>query len=94
MLLRYVIYVDKIIYIYILLKGNRACPGKLQRKGKAGVLGCHKIDLDELDHMDIFTLRKFLSEDSEILGRKITGLCAKCQRQVKLFSLHYIMAIS
>lgn len=63
-------------------QGLRACPGKLQRKGKAGVLGCHKIDLDELNHMDIFTLRKFISEDSEILGRKMTGLCAKCQRQV------------
>jgi hypothetical protein len=28
------------------------------------------------------TLRTFMSDDSEILGRKATGLCAKCQRKV------------
>ena len=65
-------------------QGFRACPGKLQRKGKSGVLGCHKIDLDELNHLDVLTLRKYLSDDSEILGRKLTGLCAKCQRQVRM----------
>eukprot|EP00981_Chlorochromonas_danica_P013660 scaffold6634_cov229-Ochromonas_danica.AAC.4 len=63
-------------------QGQRACPGKLQRKGKKGVLGCHKIDLDALHHLDIITLKNFLSEDGEILGRKTSGLCAKCQRKV------------
>lgn len=37
---------------------------------------------DSLDHLDILTLRRFVSDDSEILGRKHTGLCAKCQRKV------------
>lgn len=63
-------------------QGRRTCPGKLQRRGKTGNLQCHKIDLDALNHMDVMTLRNYISEDSEILGRKSTGLCAKCQRQV------------
>lgn len=60
----------------------RACSGKLQRRGKNPDLNCHLIDLDALNHMDVFTLRRFLSDDSEILGRRSTGLCAKCQRKV------------
>jgi ribosomal protein S18 len=58
------------------------CKGKLQRRGKEGKLECHKIDLDKLNHLDVLNLRKYLSEDSEILGRSATGLCAKCQRKV------------
>ncbi len=46
---------------------------------------CHKIDLDALNYLDITALGRFLSDDSEILGRKWTGLCAKCQRQVNEF---------
>ena len=60
----------------------RACAGKMQRRGKEGPLNCHLIDLDLVDHLDLLTLRKYLSQDSEILGRKHTGLCAKCQRKV------------
>lgn len=60
----------------------RACPGKLQRHGVSGELRCHKIDLDALNHMDVMTLRKYLSADAEIMSRRKTGLCAKCQRQV------------
>jgi ribosomal protein S18 len=37
---------------------------------------------DLLDHLDILTLKRFVSDDSEILGRKHTGLCARCQRKV------------
>lgn len=76
-------------------QGFKFCAGKLQRKGKSGVLGCHKIDLDELNHLDVLTLRKYLSDDSEILGRKLTGLCAKCQRQVSIsICLTFIRPIS
>ena len=48
-----------------------------------GVLRCHKLDLDALHYLDVVTLRKFLSQDSEILRRSQTGLCSKCQRQVR-----------
>lgn len=63
-------------------QGRRACPGGRQRQGKRGEMLCHKIDLDALNHLDVLTMRRFLSEDSEILNRKSTGLCAKCQRKV------------
>jgi ribosomal protein S18 len=46
------------------------------------VLNCHIIDLDELTPLDVVNLRRFLSDDAEILGRNHTGLCAKCQRKV------------
>jgi ribosomal protein S18 len=63
-------------------QGSRACGGKKQRKGKTGVLECHKIDLDKLHHLDVVMMERFLSEDSEILGKGHTGLCSKCQRRV------------
>lgn len=63
-------------------QGFRACPGKKQRRGKKGELWCHKIDLQKLSHYDVMTLRKYISPTAEILGRRDTGLCAKCQRKV------------
>jgi len=60
----------------------RSCTGKKQRQGPVGNLNCHLIDLDDLSSFDVEQLQKFLSPDAEILSRKITGLCAKCQRQV------------
>jgi len=63
-------------------QGLRACPGKLQRRGPKPELRCHLIDLDDLNYLDVVTLKRFLSDDSEILGKKHTGLCAKCQRKV------------
>lgn len=63
-------------------QGSRACPGGLQRRGKKGDLGCHLIDLDDFHYLDVLSVRRFLSDDSEILNRKLTGLCSKCQRKV------------
>jgi ribosomal protein S18 len=47
-----------------------------------GQLDCHLIDLDTLSPFDVMNLRRFISLDSEIMGRRATGLCAKCQRKV------------
>jgi len=63
-------------------EGERSCAGKLQRKGASGELKCHIIDLDDLSHLDVLTLRRFIADDGEILGKKQTGLCSKCQRVV------------
>lgn len=65
------------------LQGSRACPGKLQRRGRFPELKCHKIDLDELSHLDVLSLKEYLTEDGEIIPKKGTGLCSKCQRQVR-----------
>lgn len=63
-------------------QGLRSCEGKKQRQGVKGALNCHILDLKELSAFDIPTLRRFLTSDSEILNRKSSGLCAKCQRAV------------
>ena len=36
----------------------------------------------DIDYKDVSKLRKYLSERSKILPRRITGACAKHQRQV------------
>ena len=60
----------------------RACAGKRQRHGKSLELRCHLIDLDALNVMDVPTLKRFVTDDGEIMSKRITGLCAKCQRAV------------
>ena len=63
-------------------QGLRHCEGKRQRHGKSKELRCHLIDLDDLHVTDVTTLKRFVTDDGEILSKRITGLCAKCQRQV------------
>lgn len=46
------------------------------------MLKCHKIDLDELTYLDVLSLKEYLTEDGEIIPKKGTGLCSKCQRRV------------
>jgi len=65
-----------------LAQGSRPCPGKMQRRGIKPVLLCHKIDLDKISYLDVVRLRDFMSADGEILSKKDTGLCSKCQRVV------------
>lgn len=64
------------------LQDLRSCPGKRQRKGQNPYFKCHKIDLDEVNPFDIKLLEAFLTEDSEIMSKKKTGLCTRCQRKV------------
>ena len=40
---------------------------------------------DALHYLDVLTLQRFMRNDAEIMNRKETGLCAKCQRRVSLF---------
>lgn len=65
-------------------QGLKHCPGKRQRKGKKAdaQLECHLIDLETLSYIDVLGLRRWLADDAEIMPRKVTGLCAKCQRKV------------
>lgn len=64
-------------------QGKRHCPGGRQRRGKEKArLNCHLIDLDKVTPLDLHTLRRFLNIEGEILPKKLTGLCSKCQRKV------------
>ncbi len=38
--------------------------------------------IERIDYKDVDILRRFLSEDAKIKGRKQTGVCAKHQRQL------------
>ena len=57
-------------------------PGMNRKRKKVCTLCADKIDY--LDYKDVARLRKFVSERSKILPRRITGTCAKHQRQVTI----------
>ena len=60
----------------------RSCPGDRQRRGKNDYLKCHKVDLDIVNPFDIKLLEKFVTDDAEIMNRKQSGLCSRCQRKI------------
>ena len=65
----------------------------MQRRGIKPVLLCHKIDLDKISYLDVVRLRDFMSADGEILSKKDTGLCSKCQRVVSYF-FSYMLSVT
>lgn len=40
--------------------------------------------VEEIDYKDVVKLRKFITERGKILPRRITGTCAKHQRQLTI----------
>ncbi len=53
---------------------------KPRRKKKVCAFCADKIE--HIDYKDVSRLRKFISERAKILPRRITGTCAKHQRQL------------
>ena len=51
---------------------------RMRRKRKVCAFCAEK--LDDIDYKDVTRLKKFLSERSKILPRRISGNCAKHQR--------------
>ena len=56
-------------------------PFRANRKRKKGCIFCAD-KIDYIDYKDIARLRKFTSERAKILPRRISGACAKHQRQI------------
>ena len=54
--------------------------GANRRRKKVCVFCAEKVEA--IDYKDVARLRKFVSERSKILPRRITGTCAKHQRQL------------
>ena len=52
------------------------------RKGRRTVCSFCVDKIDHIDYKDTAKLRRFLSERAKILPRRITGTCAKHQRQL------------
>ncbi len=57
-------------------------PVRAARKAKRKVCIFCADKVAEIDYKDTFKLRKFISEKSKIVPRRISGNCAKHQREV------------
>lgn len=55
---------------------------KTQRKGRRKVCQFCEDKVTEIDYKDAAKLRKFTSERAKILPRRVTGTCAKHQREL------------
>jgi len=55
-------------------------PGGMRMRKKRKVCAFCAEKLDYIDYKDVARIKKFLSERSKILPRRITGNCAKHQR--------------
>ena len=60
-------------------RSERPSGGMRMRKRKKVCAFCAE-KVDDIDYKDVARLKKFLSERSKILPRRITGTCAKHQR--------------
>ncbi|MBE7028532.1 MAG: 30S ribosomal protein S18 [Ruminococcaceae bacterium] len=57
-------------------------PMNKMRKPKKKVCQFCQDKIDYIDYKDVAKLRRFVSERAKILPRRITGTCAKHQRQL------------
>ena len=55
---------------------------KGQRKGRRKVCQFCVDSSNEIDYKDVTRLKKFTSERAKILPRRVTGTCAKHQREL------------
>jgi len=67
-------------------RAERPAQRPLRRRKKICTFCADKID--EIDYKDIARLRKFISERSKILPRRISGACGKHQRQLTVAVKH------
>ena len=56
-------------------------PVRMNRKKKKVCVFCAE-KVENIDYKDVARLRKFTSERAKILPRRITGTCAKHQREL------------
>ena len=59
-------------------KGN----GRPNRKGRRKVCAFWVDKVETIDYKDIARLRKFTSDRAKILPRRVTGTCARHQREL------------
>ena len=55
---------------------------KKQRMGRKKVCYFTKNDIKTIDYKDVARLRRFVSERAKILPRRVTGTCARHQREL------------
>jgi small subunit ribosomal protein S18 len=57
-------------------------PGNRNRRPKKRVCAFCADKIEEIDYKDVPRLRRFLSERGKIIPRRVTGTCARHQRQL------------
>ena len=57
-------------------------PARGGRKGRRKVCSFCVDKIDTIDYKDVARLRRFVSERAKILPRRVTGTCARRQREL------------
>ncbi len=57
-------------------------PVRSARKGRRKVCSFCVDKIDTIDYKDVARLRRFMSERAKILPRRVTGTCARHQREL------------
>lgn len=57
-------------------------PARGGRKGRRKVCSFCVDKIDTIDYKDVARLRRFVSERAKILPRRVTGTCARHQREL------------
>ena len=57
-------------------------PARGGRKGRRKVCSFCVDKIDTIDYKDVARLRRFISERAKILPRRVTGTCARHQREL------------
>ena len=52
------------------------------RKGRKKVCGFCVVKVESIDYKDVARLRRYISERAKILPRRVTGTCARHQREL------------
>ncbi|NLK94954.1 MAG: 30S ribosomal protein S18 [Clostridiales bacterium] len=64
------------------MKENNRKPGGKMRRSKKKVCAFCSEKAQTIDYKDVAKLRKFVTERGKILPRRISGTCAKHQREL------------
>lgn len=64
------------------MKENNRRPGGKMRRSKRKVCAFCSEKSEKIDYKDVAKLRKFVTERGKILPRRISGTCAKHQREL------------
>ena len=57
-------------------------PNRGARKGRKKVCSFCVDKVEKIDYKDVARLRRFISERAKILPRRVTGICARHQREL------------
>lgn len=64
------------------MENNRRAGGAGNRKGRKKVCSFCVDRIENIDYKDVPRLRRFMSDRAKIVPRRVTGTCAKHQRQL------------